>query len=198
MKEPLFKSNIIPVAFVIFGMGLTVWMIMFGLQGDIFLDSISDVAGKHGHYWEGVFLGLCFSLFYIIGGLYSMKLFSIKNKIAMPLYVIGCAVYFITFLIPFLPNEYPFLADAHDITARIALGILLLTTLFFVIMLYKKSIALATVSLITYLASTASAIVLVCIHGTCIIAETIIQLFLLCFIVISVLCGSNKKQSKCK
>jgi hypothetical protein len=173
------QQNIILWLFGIFGcLILPVLLILFGLQGDIIEDSLSDVGGKYGHYSQLVYLSLGFCIYYAVGGWYVLKLCGYKDYIMPSIYVVGVLLYFITVVVPFLPAELPILAGIHNILARVSIAIMLPCVFWFTLCLFYVDKWIALGSIVIFMSIIGLVVWMIVKFGTCIIGEFVLQIYL--------------------
>ncbi len=156
-------------------------------KADLFKDSVSDVAGKFGFFWQFFFLGLAFILYCVLVGTVVFKKLQGKCKLPQILFHLSFLPYFGTMVIPYdkqgqgtlswigNTNTTVLLGDIHNGLAYASTALLILSMVVLQVLLFLRyqNKLFAIVSSSTLVVVVAVAVRLINLHGTCSIAECI-------------------------
>lgn len=184
----LFKNNKVEFDAVVGVVGcvfLPLIILAFGLQADLFGDSLSDVGGKFGHYVQFMVISFLYSGYCLWLGCKNVKNTHLCKFLKILLYVFfvgGTAVYLVTVAIPFLPDKYPVLSVVHNVTARVSVGFLLAALSLFIADEFTKDLSAAGALASSFILVVLFVVYLLVIYGTCIIGEWILQSYISFFL----------------
>lgn len=145
------QRKIYIILIVLFSILAPILGFTLGIYGDLFLMSVSRIAGDNGLFLHLFFLLNCVMIILLLSLTYLKKYHNLGNKISNTAFIISYVLIEISIITPYIPHELTILANIHNYCSYGGVILIVLIISYLIYLLFKSNKKIAFPHIITFI-----------------------------------------------